>query len=210
MRISSLADTDGNVEISAIDDQGVRCGPARVALGPTASIHFTSSHLERGARGLPGCGPPSGRTGHWRLELVADVPLYAHAYVRTQDGFVTSVSQPVESFGEGAGIDGLHAVPFVNPGSNRGQRSFLRVTNHGTQATNVTLLLWDDDGAGPKQASYRIAAGHTRQLSAVEIEAQVGDGAGKWKALASATPAVPLTVLSILDTPTGHITNVSR
>ena len=70
-------------------------------------------------------------------------------YVRTQDGFVTSVSQPVESFGDAAGTDALLAVPFVNPGSNRGQRSFLRVTNHGTQTTNVTVLLWDDDGSGP-------------------------------------------------------------
>ena len=67
VRISSLADTTGSVQITAIDDQGVRCGPASVALGPAASIHFTSRHLERGMRGLPGCGPPSGGTGHWRL-----------------------------------------------------------------------------------------------------------------------------------------------
>ena len=141
---------------------------------------------------------------------MADVPLYAHAYVRTQDGFVTSVSQPAETFGNAAGMEAVVALPFVNPGSNKRQRSFLRVTNHGTQATNVTLLLWDDDGSGPKQASYASTRGHTRQISAGEIEAQVGDGTGKWKALAKATPAVPLTVMSILATPRGHIANVSR
>ena len=208
VRISSLSDTPGEVEITAIDDQGARCGPTSLRVGAAASIHFTSSHLEQGGRGLPGCGAPS--RGHWRLELKANVALRAHGYVRTHDGFVTSVTQPVENLGDATSMDVVHAVPFVNPASNRSQRSFLRITNHGAQSTKVTLRLWDDKGTGPREASYHIKAGHTRQISAVEIEAQAGDGTGKWKALANATPAVALTVLSILNTPTGHMTNLSR
>ena len=138
------------------------------------------------------------------------MPLYAHAYVRTADGFVTSMRQPTELFvGEGSDEE-IHGVPFINPGRNHNQRSYLRVTNHATRHTTVHFDLWDDSGAGPIRASFVVGAGRTRQIAATEVEEQTGAGQGKWKALATATPAARLTILSILDTPTGHITNLSR
>lgn len=82
--------------------------------------------------------------------------------------------------------------------------------NHAARHVRVNLDLWDDAGAGPVWASFDVGAGRTGQIAASEVEAQTGSGQGKWKAIASATPPVSLTVLSILDTPTGHITNVSR
>ena len=209
VRISSAAGTSGHVRMTAVDDRGKRHGPATLPIGPAASIHFTASHLERGGRGLPGWGAPAGG-GHWRLEIAAGVPLDVRAYVRTADGFVTSMSQATELWSNAAESDELHAVPFINPASNTRQRSYLRITNHGARATRVNLQLWDDSGMSPELVAFRIGAGETHQIGAKAIEAQAGDGAGKWKGLVSATPPVQLTILSILDTPTGHVTNVSR
>ena len=211
VRISSLAAAQGQIRIVAIDDEGVSRGPVTLSIRPAATVFFTSFDMERGnaARGLPGWGAPSRGRGHWRLEVESDIPLDVHAYSRTPDGFLTSLAQPTETIGDEA--DGkLHAVPFINPASNQDKRSFLRLTNMGTVATTVTFELWDNNGGGPFNARFFVMPGKTRQISAVDIERQTGDGYRKWKGFASAAPPVPLTVMSILDTVSGHVANVSR
>ena len=85
----------GSMNITAIDDAMNKCGPVPFEIGPAESFHFTSSHLEEADEGsrLRTAGGGRGGTGHWRLEIKSDVPLVAHGYVRTSDGFVTSMQQ---------------------------------------------------------------------------------------------------------------------
>ena len=86
----------------------------------------------------------------------------------------------------------------------------MRLTNRGAVATTVRLQLWDDEGRGPLDARLGVRPGKILQVSAADIERQVGEGTGKWKGYAAAEPAVPLTVMSILDSVSGHVGNMSR
>ena len=209
VRVSSLSSAAGRLRIYAIDDTGLQHGPAELAIGPFASLHFQSQHLEHGGRGFPGWGPPSAPGAHWRLRVESDVLVDARGYVRTADGFLTSVSQGVESIVDESRGARIYAVPFLNPGSNTSMRSFLRVTNHGAVETTVLLLARDDKGRGD-YVRFGVTPGRTRQFSSQELERHLFDGQGKWKLTAQTSPEVPLTLLSLLQTRTGHVTNVSR
>ena len=211
VRLSNLAEASARVSVSAFDDRGQQCGPTSLVIGPLSSVHFTATHLERGGRGFAGCGAPSAATAHWRLEVVSDAPLATHGYVRTADGFVTSMQQAAELLAAPDGAAAVHGVPFLNPGRNNRQRSLLRVTNHEARRTVVRVALYDDEGrlAEPEEGQS-VGPGQTLSVSSQVLERRLGSGTGKWKGVVYATPAADLTVLSILDTPTGHVTNVSR
>lgn len=213
IRLSSLSTEEGLIRITGIDDNGRRRGPTEVTIEAGESLHFNSGDLEQGspAKGFArGFGAPS--AGHWRLHLASTVPLMAHGYVRTADGFLTSVSEGAVGVTSDDGDGGtITVVPIMNPGSNLNQESLLRMTNRGARTTTVTAQLWDDGGAGPAIARYTVAPGRTRQVTAQTVERDASrDGRGKWKALVTASPDVPLTVMSVIDTRTGHISNVSR
>ena len=126
VRIANQSDLAGEVEIYATDDTGHRYGPVTLALGAAEVRHFNSEDLEYGnaSKGLYG-GVGNG-TGMWRLDLKTTLTIEARAYVRTHDGFVTSMHQVAEVIeaeidvnGEPTAID-LHLLPFFNPGSNTG------------------------------------------------------------------------------------------
>ena len=79
----------------------------------------------------------------------------------------------------------------------------------------------DAGGFSAYSASERVAAGGALTLSAAELEAGVpselfegewdrdplGDGSGKWRLVVSAE--APVLVMSLLQSPTGHLTNLS-
>ena len=89
-RIVNHSDESGTVSIRAIDDSGRAFGPFQVSLDPWDAMHFNSDHLEMGdsSRGITGIG---GGTGDWRLVLTSELNIEVLAYVRTQDGFLTSM-----------------------------------------------------------------------------------------------------------------------
>ena len=190
IRISSVSSVSGTVWISAIDDAGNRREAGSLALAPYASLHLTSFHLEGGGKGLPGVGAPWPPGGHWRLALRSNVPFGVHGYARTKDGFAASVTQAAEFVEDESTGRHLHLVPFVNPASNDRQRSFLRISNHATRGVNVQIDAYDDLGRG-RVAWFYVGSGRTRQISAVELEWQLGDGTGKWKMAVTAPPNVP-------------------
>ena len=126
VRIMNYSDIAGEVEIHAIDDTGRRRGPVTLELNAFQIRHFNSDDLERGAssKGLHG-GVGDG-TGMWRLELETALNINALAYIRTSDGFVTSMHQLARMYQNN---ELKHYVPFFNPGSNTAIRSLLRVIN---------------------------------------------------------------------------------
>ena len=213
-RVVSRADRDGTVTVTAIDDSGANRGQATLALAAGRTVHFNSEDLERGnpAKGLTGSVAPG--TGTWRLALTADVPMDVLGYVRHPDGFLTSMHDLAPRAGTPS-ADTRHRIAFFNPGSNRAQVSSLRLVNPGPEAAAVTLTGRDDRGASPgRPVELTIPAGAARTYTAAQLEdgapdltGALGDGAGKWR-LAIASDR-PISAMSLLTSPTGHLTNLS-
>ena len=209
-RIINHSDTSGTVTIHGVDDSGTQYGPIQLSLGPNATRHFNSQDLESGnsSKGLSG-GLGDGE-GDWRLMMRTDLDIEPLAYIRTMDGFVTSMHEVVPRTATG------YHVPIFNPGDNQNQRSWLRLVNPGAAAVNVAISGLDDAGAPPPsgQVSLAIPAGDTRTITARQLESgsddfdgQFGDGAGKWQLFVSADG--PIHVMSLLESPTRHLSNLS-
>ena len=196
-----------------------------LALGAAEVRHFNSEDLEYGnaSKGLYG-GVGNG-TGMWRLDLKTTLTIDARAYVRTQDGFVTSMHQVAEVIeaeidvnGEPTAID-LHWLPFFNPGSNTAIRSLLRVINPNPYEVWVVVFGLDDDRNQSGLVDFYLAANSAMQISAQALErgdyaafrGSLGDGEGKWQLIVWRDDGPdPIHVMSLLSTPSGHLTNLSR
>ena len=209
-RIINHSDEPGTVRITGIDDAGVEHGPVELSLEARASVHLNSADLEAGSaqKGLPR-GLDDG-DGDWRLHLSSELDIEPLSYIRTGDGFVTAMHQVVPAEGM------RHHVRFFNPGSNESQVSWLRLVNPAEEAVEVTIEGRDDAGeAAPGGAvSLTLAPGEARTLTAQALESggagmtgSLGDGKGKWQLFVSAGGA--LEVMSLLASPTGHLSNLS-
>ena len=214
VRMINNSNRAGEVDITAIDDYGNSFGPISLSLEPRAAAHFNSGELENGnpVKGLSG-GVGNGR-GNWRLELTTDLEIEHLAYIRTVDGFVTNMHEVAAE--TEAGSNRYH-VPFFNPGKNRDQESKLRVINPGSSPATIDITGVDDDGRAPPLGTVRLTldAGNARTLTASELEngsskftGRLGAGEGKWRLSVSADH--PILVMSLLELPQGHLTNLSR
>ena len=216
MRVINTADAVGTVTISGVDDNGniAPNGDVQFDLGPFEAKNMNAQDLEAGnaAKGLMGAlGDGSGR---WQLSISSTLTLEVMNLIRTSDGFVTNLSRlaPNPSVS-------VNDVLFMNPGSNLDQRSFLRIVNGSGQAGNLTISGFDDAGnpAPGGDITLGIGAFAAKEITAVDLEngnvgagltGALGDGSGKWRL--SITADVDLAVMSLLDTPTGFLTNLSR
>ena len=213
VRVVNHSDRAGTVEITAIDDKGQRFGPVTLSLEAKAAQHFNSRDLENGNPGKNLSGRAGDGTGNWRLELKTDLEIEHLAYIRTMDGFVTSMHQVAAE--TEAGSNRYH-VPFFNPGRNRNQESRLRLINPGSSRATIEITGLDDDGQTPPLGPVRLTldAGSALILAAGDLEnghsrttGRLGAGSGKWRLSVSANH--PIRVMSLLVLPTGHITNLS-
>ena len=214
VRVVNASDEAGTVRIRAFDDAGDEYGPVTLAIGAGAVRHFNSGDLERGnpAKGLTGAtGAPE--TGHWRLAFESALGLRVMGYLRTADGFVTAMHETVA---ETASEDGYrYEVVFFNPASNTNQVSRLRLVSRSDAEAAVTITGRDDAGrAGEESVRLTLPAGAARMLRASDLESggeglegALGDGRGKWRLRVRSDR--PLAVMSLLASPTGHLTNLS-
>ena len=209
-RIVNRSDEAGTVQIRAVDDAGVRHGPVTLSLGARVTAHFNSQDLERGnlAKGLSG-GLGDG-DGDWRLELETNLDIEALAYIRTNNGFLTAMHDVAPKAGE------RHHVLTFNPANNRNQRSRVRLFNIAARPARITVSGRDDRGRSPPDGDVRLTlpAGAARTITAQELEAggeglegRFGDGDGKWQLFITADR--PIEVMSLLESPTGNLTNLS-
>ena len=200
VRVVNRSDADGHVFIEAVDDAGVRAGPLRMDVGARQAAHFNSTDLEYGsaAKGLSGgVGAPT--AGDWRLEVISALDVEVLSYIRTEDGFVTAMHD--------VAADAM--APFFNPGSNRNQRSILRVVNTEAEPAKWTTGGYADDGKWhPMAGSLLVRPQHALTLTAQALEDEhgVGDGRGKWRLRLR---GFPWFAMSLLESPTGHLTNLS-
>ena len=210
VRVINHSGRAGTVRIHGFDDTGRRYGPVELSLDARASVQFNSRDIETGnaAKGLSG-GLGEGE-GDWRLRLETDLDIEPLAYIRSADGFLTAMQQVAVATPAG------YHLPIFNPGSNRGQRSRLRLVNPTAGAVDVTIVGRDARGQAAPGGEVRltVAAGTARTLTAQEIEAggagfegRLGDGAGKWQLFITADGT--LLVMSLLQSPTGHLSNLS-
>ena len=204
VRVINHSDEAGDVSIAAFDDTDMDYPTSTLTLAANETKHFNSNDLEMGndAKGLSG-GSGAGE-GDWRLVLSSDLEIEVLAYIRTTtDGFLTAMHDtvPLE--------DDRHRVPTFNPGSNADQVSRLRLVNAGDAAAEVTIRGIDDVGAqSAGTVSVTVAAGTSETLTAQQLEADgLGDGTGKWQLIVESDQ--PVIVMSLLSSPTGHLTNLS-
>ena len=241
VRIVNHSGQAGTVQIYAIDDTGEYLGPVDLSLEAHEAVHFNSEDLETGnpSKGLSaGVGDGS---GNWRLELTTELAIDARAYVRTADGFLSSIHEVAAEVAAQNGAtneatdeatdetqdeaadeaeDAMtvrYRVPIFNPADNGNQQSRLRLINPGVEAADIVITGQDDRGEPPPEGEVRLtlAGGAAHMLSAQALEAggddvegRFGDGTGKWRLTVSADQ--PILVMSLMLSPTGHLTNLSR
>ncbi|MCY4213815.1 MAG: hypothetical protein OXF68_09340 [Gammaproteobacteria bacterium] len=214
MRVINHSDEAAEVSLVGYDDAGQRRGPVTLTLASRSTVHLNSGDVEGGNadKGLPdGLGAPT--RGDWRLVLESRQDIEPLAYIRTlPDGFLTSMSAMAPS---GAM---RHRVSIFNPAKNDRQRSWLRVVNLGDAAANVTISGVDDAGSpAPGGAvGLTLARGEAKAVTAQGLESGASDltgsfgdkqAPGKWQLTVSSDQ--PLVVMSLLNTPTGHLSNLS-
>ena len=214
-RIVNRANRDGTVTLHAIGDDGARRGPVTMTLAAGEAKHFNSRDIALGNAGKGITGGVGESETDWRLELSADVAIEPLAYIRTPDGFVTSMHGHVPL------ANGRHEVVTFNPASNTNQVSRLRVINPGAEDAAVTIDGVDDSGAsGAASVTLAVAAGRAVTLTAQDLEngmsdastaeftGMFGNGAGKWRLHVAADQ--PIQVMSLLHSRnTGNLTNLS-
>ena len=210
LRIINHDAESGSVEISAIDDAGVRSGPVTLTLDAGTAVELDAVDLEMGnpAKGLSaGLG---GGMGDRRLEIDSDLDIEPLAYVRTADGFVASMHDLVRE------ENMRYAVPVFNTGGNVSELSRLRLINPGGGAAGVTITATDDGGAASSGAgvSLTLPAGGARTLTAGQLEAGgsglsggLGTGTGKWRLVVTADR--PILVMNLLANTSGRLGNLS-
>ena len=209
VRVVNRSASAGAVTVVALDDSEADARRLTLSLDAGETVHFNSNDLELGnaAKGLT--GSTGSGVGNWRLELTSDLELDVLAYIRTVDGFLTSMHDVAPSMGDG------NAVAIFNPASNPNQVSSLRLVNGGAEDALVSITGVDDAGESPGGAVVvTVPAGGSRTIGAAQLESggeglveALGDGAGKWRLLVESDR--PVLVMSLLSSPTGHLTNLS-
>ena len=208
LRVVNRSGQSGDVRIDAHDESDWTYEPLTLALAAGETVHFNSSDLELGnaAKGLT--GSTGAGTGDWRLALTSDLEIEVFSYIRTDDGFLTAMHDTAPLVG------GVYQVTVLNPGSNVNQVSSLRLVNAGDGVAEVTIQGIDDAGEWSGEIGLSLPAGAARVYPAALLESggdgfdgALGDGAGKWRLTVVSNR--PVSVLSLLESPTGHLTNLS-
>jgi len=216
LRIVNGAAESGTVTIHAIDDAGMRSGPATFTLKALAAAEFTAAELRSGnaARGL--AGGIGADVGDVRLVIETSLDIVPLAFVRAADGTLSAMNDTVRATEAQAGRF-RYDVPVFNPAAEVVQASRLRLINPGDEAAAVTIAGLDDGGAAATggDVTLTLPPGGARTLTARQIEA--GDagltgrlgapGLGRWRLAVKADR--PLQVMNIVTASAGYWSNLS-
>ena len=201
VRIINRSPEAGTITVHATDDSGTVEGDFTLPIDANQVRHFSSVDLEHGSadKGIVGVGRG---TGHWRLRFASDLDIQVLAYMRTEDGFLTALQDVVSD------LVGTHQVPLLNPGSNTDQESVLRIVNTTGALTSVTIQGYDDANRTRGQVRIALPGGEALMFTARQLEEMgLGNGAGKWRLLVTASN--PVVLMALMSTQTGHLTNLS-
>ena len=214
LRIVNGEDNAGTVSIWAIDDAGIRSGPATFTLNASEAIEFDASELsaDNAAKGLSG---GVGRLiGEMRLEIETDLDIVPLAFARSADGVLSAVHDTVDGVTSGEPGTHRYEVPLFYPATEVVQASRLRLINLEDEPASVTIRGRDDFGAEAPDGSVRliIPAGGARTLTALQLEAggvgltgRLGAGTGRWRLTVSSDR--PLQAVNVATAGTGWYWN---
>ena len=210
VRLINKSNEAGEVSITAVDDGGNVYDTVTIQLAALQTFHFNSGDLTDGNanKGIgDGIGAPM--QGNWRLQIETDLDVEALSFTRARDGFLTATHELLP-----AG-NGGYLVKIFNPASNTTQQSRLRLINWGAEDETVRIEGVDDGGNRAGPVSLTLPAGHSRILTAVDLEegaegleGTLGDGSGKWQ-LNVRGNARSIAAQSLLYASSGHISNIS-
>lgn len=212
VRLVNREARSGEVQVWGIDATGRRsAGTITLTLAPHESRQFNSQDAEWGNPDKGLTGALGSGTGNWTLVVRSELDLEPLAYIRTPDGFLTSMHDRVD----GDGVDWV--VPVFNPAENVDQVSWLRLVNTTLDDVQVEITGTDDAGRpGEGSVVATVPARGAREFSAVDLESgdaskglagRLGNGEGKWRLQVGATGRI--TVQSLLADPRGYLTNLS-
>ena len=210
VRIVNNSDLAGTVTIVAVDDAGSASDELTLALSANETVGLDAGDLETGAHDAGLTGSTGVGQGDWRLRLTSELDIEPQAFARTPDGALWGMHETAPA------PDGVYRIVTFNPGSNANQVSRFRLVNPGNDPAALTIHATDDTGALPGAGvMLELASGEARTLTSAELESGVapglegslGDGLGKWRLDVEST--VPVRVMSLLSSPTGHLTNLS-
>ena len=216
IRIVNRTTATGNVTISGIDDNGDAApgGVVQFEFGPLQSKQLLATDLENGNAEKGLIGALGDGAEKWQLTVAADTTIAVLNLIRTADGFLTNLSRIAPKSGPTT-----TEVYLANSGSNTQQRSLLRIVNTTRLVETVTITGIDDNGddAPGGSVSFELGAGEGVVLTVQDLEdgdffdrlsGKLGDGGGKWHLTVDAP--FETAVMSLLNTPNGFITNLSR
>ena len=210
IRVVNESRESGTVGIVAFDDAGRRFDGLSLALDANETAQFDAGDLEAGNPDAGLTGGTGAGLGDWRLELTSDLDIEPQAYVRTPDGSLA------EMYATAPGEGNRYRVATFNPGHNLNQVSVLRLLNRNDGAASITVRGTDDLGrSAGTGVSIDVPAEEVRTFTAAELESggaagltgSLGVGTGKWRLDVDASR--PILVMSLLSSPTGHLTNLS-
>ena len=184
--------------------------PTTLQVGAGTTVHFNSDDL---AGGNPRKGVAAGigsSATPWRLELRSALHIEVFVYARTTDGFLTTLHDVAPS------TEGRSQVVVFNPARNVNQASSLRLANPANTTATVTVTGTDDAGrrsdgevtvALPPRGAIALTAQELEGGAWPKTDGALGTGTGKWRLQVSSSQ--PIHAMSLLTSPTGHVTNLS-
>ena len=210
VRIINRSTEEGGIGISAFDDTDTEYEELSLNVGESDVVHFVSDDLELGNDDKDLTGSTGSGMGTWRLTLSSEtIKLDANAYVRTSNGFITAMNATVPQ------AHGVSQVAFFNSSDHDGV-SVLRLVNGSTNDAAVAIDGTDDLGLRPgNTVRVMVPATDTVELTAAQLESgeadaitsgALSDGTGRWRLRVDGV----VTVLSLLSSPSGHLTNLSN
>ena len=207
VRVINRTPDAGEVTIDAFDDAGRRFGPLTLSIGAYETVHFTSDDLESGNPDLPLQGVTGSGQGDWHLALTSDLDIEALCYARGVDGFFTTLNAVAPN------ENGTHRVATLNPGYNTNQVGRLRLVNPTDGDAEASVHAVDGAGNEGGMPMIDLPAGGARTFTSEDLEPGDGDGVrgglgsadGKWRLTVESERE--LVVMSLVSTPTGHLTN---
>ena len=220
----NYAETEEPATFGFYDEHGTHVAGGVVRLPPGTTRWASSSDLLNGnsRKGIIAYPfeEPSSKT-LW-VHAIASTNVLIHAYIRSPEGFVTSMSRTAETVVR-HDFRIVAVVPFFNPASSTSTRSVLRLVNADVLPRTVDIAAWDSDG-NPGESTIRCAlpAQSVISLTATALEAGPshpdctsdgwGNGVGRWwvQVQDAQVTATVMTVMSLLHSvDTGLVTNLS-
>ena len=193
VRIVNRTDMIAQVSIASFDDTDQDHERLTLSVGPGEVAHFNSTDLEFGNAEKGLSGSTGAGEGDWRLELTSSATIDVLAYIRTTDGFLTSMHDVVP------GPEENYRVAIFNPGHNVDQVSRLRLINAGEEPARVTISGMDDDGRPSRgNVGTTLPPNSARSYTAAELEfgaeglqGVLGRGTGRWQLTVESDQPVP-------------------